>query len=204
MTHRESKAEDYFYKAMQLAILKSLPVPTTINEEMFGHCLLDMNDILAVHNKVNLKQMEGFEAIYPLEDTRSISAESRQPPLKRMHTELNANAATQPDPSLLPFNDDQRMVFNTIKESIDSGITNSTVSRVILVDGPGGTGKTFLFNALLDYVRRKDKIALAVVSTGAAALLLKGGKTSHSSFIFLLKLVQLQCVTFYLGILQLS
>jgi len=34
------------------------------------------------------------------------------------------------------------------------------VSKVSFVDGPGGTGKTFLFNALLDAVRRKIRSPL--------------------------------------------
>jgi hypothetical protein len=50
------------------------------------------------------------------------------------------------------------------------------------VDGPGGTGKTFLFNAMLDSVRRSQGIAIAVAASGTATLLLKGGKTAHSAF----------------------
>lgn len=182
MSHRDSLAEDYLYKAKQIAVIQNLPLPTSITEEMFGHCLLDMNDILAIHNKVNLKEIEGFEEVYPQEDTRSTSAGQRLTSIERMHADLNANASALPDPSLLPFNDDQRLVFDTIRESIDNGIIDPTVPRIFFIDGPGGTGKTFLFNALLDYVRRKDEIALSVASTGAAALLIKGGRTSHSGF----------------------
>jgi hypothetical protein len=182
ITHRDSLAEDYLYRAKQLAILQRLSVPTSITEEMFSHCLLDMNDILSVHNKVNLKQMEGFKDVYPQEDTRSVNSGSRLTSLERMHADLNVGASSLPDPTLLPFNDDQRLVFDTIRESIDNGITDPNAPRIFFVDGPGGTGKTFLFNALLDYVRRKNEIALAVASTGAAALLIKGGRTSHSGF----------------------
>jgi hypothetical protein len=43
-------------------------------------------------------------------------------------------------------------------------------------------GKTFLFNLLLSTVRLDGGIALAVASSGIAALLLKGGATAHSRF----------------------
>src|SRR2546430_11072252 len=58
------------------------------------------------------------------------------------------------------------------------------------VDGPGGYGKTFLFNMILAKVRSKQEIAIAVVSSGIAALLLNGGRTAHSRFKILLKLTE--------------
>lgn len=53
-------------------------------------------------------------------------------------------------------------------------ITNPSTTRLFLVDGPGGTGKTFLgFNC----VRRTGDIALAI-----AFLLLNGSRTFHSKY----------------------
>jgi hypothetical protein len=46
----------------------------------------------------------------------------------------------------------------------------------------GGTGKTFLWTTLLNFVRGKGKIALAVASSKIVALLLPGGRTPHSRF----------------------
>ena len=46
----------------------------------------------------------------------------------------------------------------------------------------GGTGKTYLINLLLARIRSYSHIALAVASSGIAAILLKGGQTSHSVF----------------------
>lgn len=60
--------------------------------------------------------------------------------------------------------------------------SNTFFSKAVFVDGPGGTGKTFLFNALLDTVRRENHIALAVAYSGTAATLLKDGRTAHSTF----------------------
>ena len=46
-------------------------------------------------------------------------------------------------------------------------------------DAPGGSGKTFLANVLLAYVRKDDKIALSMAMSGIAATLLKLGTTFH-------------------------
>ena len=52
----------------------------------------------------------------------------------------------------------------------------------LFLDAPGGTGKTFTANAMLHCVRGQGHVALAVASTGIAALLLEGGRTFHSRF----------------------
>jgi ATP-dependent DNA helicase PIF1 len=53
---------------------------------------------------------------------------------------------------------------------------------MFFLDGPGGSGKTYLYNILLAKVRSQGKIALAVASSGIAAMLLAGGRTAHSRF----------------------
>ena len=54
--------------------------------------------------------------------------------------------------------------------------------RLFFVDGPGGTGKTFLYKLLLAHVRMEGHIALCVASSGIAAQLMPGGRTAHSRF----------------------
>jgi hypothetical protein len=50
------------------------------------------------------------------------------------------------------------------------------------LDGPGGTGKTFLLNNVIDALVINNKDYIIVASTGVAALLLAGGQTTHSAF----------------------
>ncbi|KAL3368402.1 hypothetical protein AABB24_009320 [Solanum stoloniferum] len=50
------------------------------------------------------------------------------------------------------------------------------------IDGPGGSGKTFLYRALLATVRSKGFIALATATSGVAASIFPGGRTAHSRF----------------------
>ena len=50
------------------------------------------------------------------------------------------------------------------------------------MDGPGGSGKTFLYEALLHFARGEGWPALACAWSGIAATLLEKGRTCHSRF----------------------
>jgi ATP-dependent DNA helicase PIF1 len=76
------------------------------------------------------------------------------------------------------LNKSQKKIYDTIIQSYNGDIEQT----VFFVDGPGGYGKTFLFNMILAKVRSENEIALAVASSGIAALLLQGGRTAHSRF----------------------
>lgn len=76
------------------------------------------------------------------------------------------------------MNANQKHVFDKISESINSKESNSH----FFLQGPAGTGKTFVFNTLCNYYRGQGKIVLCVASSGIAALLLPDGRTSHSRF----------------------
>jgi hypothetical protein len=72
---------------------------------------------------------------------------------------------------------EQRKILDTITAAVISGH-----GGLFFIDGPGGTGKTFVENLLLNWVRGNSQIALAVASSGIAANLLHHGRTSHSRF----------------------
>ncbi|KAG5581516.1 hypothetical protein H5410_052143 [Solanum commersonii] len=75
------------------------------------------------------------------------------------------------------LNQEQAQAFNTILERV-----NLETPRLFFVDRPEGTGKTFLYRALLAKVRPKGMIALASATSGVAATILLGGHTTHSRF----------------------
>ncbi|KAK9740632.1 hypothetical protein RND81_03G049700 [Saponaria officinalis] len=56
------------------------------------------------------------------------------------------------------------------------------IPGVFFVDGPGGTGKTFLYNALYADVRLMGKIVLPTATSGIAASNIPSGRTAHSRF----------------------
>ena len=67
--------------------------------------------------------------------------------------------------------------YNKIIDSINSGR-----GAVFFINGPGGTGKTYLYKTLCHKLRSEGKILLCVASSGIATLLLPGGHTAHSTF----------------------
>ncbi|GFU11294.1 ATP-dependent DNA helicase [Trichonephila clavipes] len=75
-------------------------------------------------------------------------------------------------PSLTP---DQQQAFIAV-----TGMIGSERGGIVFLDAPGGTGKTFLLNLLLVFVRKEKDMAVA--SSGIAATLLAGGRTAHSVF----------------------
>ncbi|KAJ8940615.1 hypothetical protein NQ318_004539 [Aromia moschata] len=54
--------------------------------------------------------------------------------------------------------------------------------NMFYVDGPGGTGKTYLYNVVLESIARMGLTGVAVAWTGIAAALLAGGTTAHKAF----------------------
>ncbi|XP_038685799.1 uncharacterized protein LOC119985580 [Tripterygium wilfordii] len=75
------------------------------------------------------------------------------------------------------MNDDQKTVYNAVTEAV-----NRDMGGLFFIYGHGGTGKTFLYNAIISSLRSQGKIVLAVASSGIASLLLPGGRTAHSRF----------------------
>jgi len=55
-----------------------------------------------------------------------------------------------------------------------------TISHFFFIYATGGCEKIFLYNTIAAEVRRRGQVALCVVSSGIAALLLDKGRTSIS------------------------
>ena len=77
------------------------------------------------------------------------------------------------------LNEDQNFAFNQIYDAVYNKVSKN---QIFFIDGPGGTGKTFLYSTLLANIRVNSDVALAVASSGIAALLLDKGRTAHSRF----------------------
>ncbi|XP_020177709.3 uncharacterized protein [Aegilops tauschii subsp. strangulata] len=75
------------------------------------------------------------------------------------------------------LNLEQRAAYDEILLAVERGD-----GGVFFVDGPGGTGKTFLYRAMLAKVRGEGKIAIATATSGVAASIMPGGRTAHSRF----------------------
>jgi chromosomal replication initiation ATPase DnaA len=64
------------------------------------------------------------------------------------------------------------------------------MSAYFFLQGYASTGKTFLYNAICNHFRAKEKIIICVASLNIAALFLPGGSTSHSRFYIPLNFIQ--------------
>ena len=79
----------------------------------------------------------------------------------------------------------QRAHFDKICDKVLNHDPNAKNS--FFLDAPAGSGKTFVTNLMIRYLRgKKQKLVLAVASTGIAALLLDKGVTAHKMFVLLL------------------
>ncbi|GFY15429.1 ATP-dependent DNA helicase [Trichonephila clavipes] len=81
---------------------------------------------------------------------------------------------SETEPRLLP---EQKDIYNKILQRVELG-----EGGLFFLDAPGSTGKTFLLNLLPEKTRKDHNVALAVASSGIAAILPSGGRTAHSVF----------------------
>ncbi|XP_075091768.1 uncharacterized protein LOC142171941 [Nicotiana tabacum] len=77
------------------------------------------------------------------------------------------------------LNIEQKMAYDVILQRLFAN-----KSGAFFIDGPGGSGKKFLYCALLATVRSKGFVALATATSGVAASILPGGRIVHSRFKF--------------------
>ncbi|XP_074293672.1 uncharacterized protein LOC141620793 [Silene latifolia] len=75
------------------------------------------------------------------------------------------------------LNFEQKAAFDTIISHVKENKPGA-----FFIDGPGGTGKTFLYNALYAEVRLMNKIVLPTATSGIAAANIPSGRTTHSRF----------------------
>ncbi|KAK6021322.1 hypothetical protein OSTOST_13005 [Ostertagia ostertagi] len=98
------------------------------------------------------------------------------------HTERETDFAQLID----TLNVDQRAVFERVAAAVRLGATSE--ERVFFLDGPGGTGKTYVYNVLLRSLRSEGFQCMAMASSGIAACLLQDGRTAHSTLAIPLEL----------------
>ena len=136
-----------------------------------GHALVEIEKLMRQAGRT-LKEYPRIE----LPETSEIKELGN----KLLNEEINYNKEQQKEDHLKIFgslNYEQRLAFDSIMESVDNDL-----GKQIFVDGYGGTGKTYLWKAITTKLHSNGKIILAVASSGIAALLLEGGRTTHSRF----------------------
>ncbi|KYM96549.1 ATP-dependent DNA helicase PIF1 [Cyphomyrmex costatus] len=77
------------------------------------------------------------------------------------------------------LNNKQKEIVNFILNKLD---TNDHSNNCIYIDGPGGSGKTFIYTTIYHLVKIRNKRICTMAFTGIAATLLPEGKTVHKTF----------------------
>jgi PIF1-like helicase/Helitron helicase-like domain at N-terminus/Helicase len=75
------------------------------------------------------------------------------------------------------LNQHQQVIYNAIMQKI-----NQNQQSITYVDGPGGSGKTFLYEALWQKLNHQNLQVECIAFSGVAANLLPNGSTVHSAF----------------------
>nr|XP_027102854.1 uncharacterized protein LOC113724113 [Coffea arabica]XP_027108986.1 uncharacterized protein LOC113728823 [Coffea arabica] len=96
---------------------------------------------------------------------------------KEIETERNIQFTEEDLLLSSKLNAGQKFAYSSIMKQVFSPKKQS-----FFIDGPGGTGKTFLYRSILATLRSQGYIAIAVALSGIAVSILSGGRIAHSRF----------------------
>lgn len=146
--------------------------------------LLSLSQLLSA----NGKDLTSFPQLPQLQDFPDLYQQSRATnELILQERSYNPNELRAVMARASQMNPDQQVIYDQVRDALTSTSIPGR-QHLFFVDGPGGTGKSFLLEQILASIRIEGKIALSVASSGIAALLLTGGRTAHSTFKIPLKL----------------
>ena len=98
------------------------------------------------------------------------------PPDDDINAEAMRNAARERRPQL---NEEQLAAADAVLQAVAN---ENERNKVFFIDGPGGTGKTFVYNYIIKELLGRNKKVATCAWTGIAATLLHNGTTLHSLF----------------------
>jgi hypothetical protein len=137
----------------------SLNLPTT-DEQLQSHALFHIQQLLHQHGK----DLSDYPNMPTLPENYTGLAKDPDidfnPTIEKEKAEANAAR----------LNADQKAIY----EEVIQAVLNQQ-SKVLFIDGPGGTGKTFLYNTIIHKVRSLNLTTIATASSGITAELLQGG-----------------------------
>ncbi|XP_071718552.1 ATP-dependent DNA helicase RRM3-like [Rutidosis leptorrhynchoides] len=174
--HWEDLADDILHKKRKIF---NFPDLNLTDSHIKNYCLVEIQGVLHKHGK----SLSDFPALPQPNPSLLTQLDNRL-----IRRELNYNIKemkTFHDNLFRSLNPEQLALY----ELLIKAVTNQEGGLYFLY-GPGGTGKTFLYNTILTKLRSEKMIVLAVASSVIASLLLPGGRTAHSRFVIPLELME--------------
>lgn len=155
--HKDAMIEDFIHQAIS---------PDTCIQLALSH----INSIL---------QQEGLStSVLGLPQLHPINPNYNQ------QTEFDIAMETQQASTLTgKLNKEQSQMVNSVLHDLTQlNEGNTSLCRAYFLDGPGGSGKTMVYNTLISTCRSQHIKVAASAWTGIAATLLAGGRTVHNLF----------------------
>ena len=141
----------------------------TLQERHIHLCLWDINTCLRVHGK-SVSDIE-FSDLPQLPDN-FIHPQNQIEEINIVHER------EQGEKMLQQLNNDQRQIHDIIVNAI----AKNSDQNCYFVDGPAGTGKTFLYNTIVHNLQALRLKVKCMAYSGTASTLLINGTTEHSTF----------------------
>ena len=145
-----------------------LPQTLSVEERKQSAALQAWDDINAILIKQGHSGLASIGFLRPA--YRTPSAVER--PIAQQHIDIDL------EQDISKLNEDQRCIYNDIIMAVKTNDTN----KRYFVDGPGGTGKTFLYTIIIRTLKSIGRSCICVAWTGIASLLLPDGTTVHNRF----------------------
>lgn len=128
----------------------------------FDHGLNEIEQILQVENK------KLSDYCLPTPNIKNIKSETNS-----LFQQLQNESIKINEEMKKKLNMDQLLIYKKIISSNE---------KLYFIDGPGGSGKTYLYTTLIHYFISQKKTVLSMAWTGIASLLLPFGMTVHRTF----------------------
>ncbi|XP_075588849.1 uncharacterized protein LOC142597684 [Dermatophagoides farinae] len=144
-----------------------------------------IGDFLYQDEDRNVTRAENLakQHIYRLFAIQGYSADFLGPVSYGQNDQIDIEYETRYAEETIPLlNEKQREFFDEISGQLSNPRLHEKNSRFYFLDGPGGSGKTFTYLAIISYARSRGFSVAAFATTGIAADLLPGGRTVHSGF----------------------
>ncbi|KAI9258018.1 hypothetical protein BDA99DRAFT_561458 [Phascolomyces articulosus] len=131
LPHKDILSEDFLHAArLELGNPNLDP-----SDYVYGQALFAIEDIM-VELSSSLTQFDGF--ILPEQDPRTTDNDDQ---------EAEPGELELASPTPRHFNADQQQIYDAVIASLLKPLNEP---KIHFIDGPGGTGKTYLFNAILE------------------------------------------------------